>query len=96
LWRIWHYHIDLVTTKREGHEGFGSSYISIFFLRALRDLRGELPASLLVGALPRCAFRGEYSSTLNPEEPKVRQQASGLEVSCGAVRHARDHTGSAD
>jgi hypothetical protein len=88
----------LIWSPRSAKDTKGSEVLtfSIFFLRALRDLRGELPASLLVGALPRCAFRGEYSSTLNPEEPKVRQQASGLEVSCGAVRHARDHTGSAD
>ena len=32
----------------EEHEGFGNYYISILFLRALRDLRGEMFVSILV------------------------------------------------
>jgi hypothetical protein len=44
---------------REGHEGFGNYYISIFFLRDLRDLRGEIFVSILVAALPRWDLCGE-------------------------------------
>jgi hypothetical protein len=38
----------------KGHEEFGKYYISNFFLRALRVLRGEMFVSILAAALPRC------------------------------------------
>jgi hypothetical protein len=53
--------------SHEGHEGFGNYYISIFLLRALRDLHGEMFVSILVAALPRSELCGEYFFTENPE-----------------------------
>ena len=37
----------------EGHEGFRNYYISIFLLRALRELRGEISVSIFLRASAR-------------------------------------------
>jgi hypothetical protein len=40
----------------EEHEGFGNYYISMLFLHALRDLRGEMFVSILVAVCRAGSF----------------------------------------